>query len=79
MKLFNSIVRPHLEYGSQFWNPHFLKDIRKLKCLQRRATKLIPSCKTLSYEERLKKPNIISLEERRRRADLIYLYKIINM
>ena len=78
MTLFNSIVRPHLEYGSQFWNPHFVKDIHKLERVQRRATKVIPCCKNLSYEERLKKLNILSLEERRRRADLIYFYKIIN-
>ena len=58
--LFNSIVRPHLEYGSELWNPHFVKNIKKIESIHRRATKIIPGCKHLTYEERLKKLDILS-------------------
>ena len=46
--------------------------------VQRRATQLVTSIKHLSYQERLKKLGLPSLEYRRERADLIEVYKIMN-
>ena len=43
-----------------------------------RATKLCSNIKHLSYQERLKKLGLPSLEYRRERADLIEVYKIMN-
>ncbi len=40
--LYNSFVRPILEYAIQFWSPHHAKDIAKLG-VQRRTTKMNPS------------------------------------
>ena len=66
-----------MEYCVQAWSPHFRKDIDSLERFQQRATKLVKSLKKLSYEERLKKLGLTTLEERRIRGDLIETYKIL--
>jgi len=60
------------------WSPHYVKDKELLERVQRRFTRLIPELKELSYPERLDKLNLWSLEERRVRADLIEVYKVVH-
>jgi len=73
--LYITLVRPILDYGSTTWNPHLIKNMRKLEPLQRRATKLIPSFYNMSYSERLQQ---LSSLYHRTRMDLIMTYKILN-
>jgi hypothetical protein len=78
LKLYNAFVRPHLEYCIQFWSPYLRKDVIKLEKVQRRATKMIPTLRNKSYEERLLALNLFSLEQRRSRGDMIEVWKILN-
>ena len=66
--LYKAIVIPHLEYCIQ---AHHKKDIVTLERIQRRATKIIPELRDLSYEERLKECGLTTLETRRLRGDQI--------
>ena len=73
--LFKTLVRPQVEYATQVWSPHLKGDRDKIERLQRRATKLLPQLREKTYEERLRCLKIPTLEFRRLRADLIFLYK----
>ena len=76
--LYKAIVRPHLEYCIQAWRPYRKKDIDTLERIQRRATKMIPELRDLSYEECLKECGLTTLETRRLRGDQIEVFKILN-
>ncbi len=76
--LYISLVRPHLEYGVQFWSPHLAKDVAKLEAVQRRATKMIPFLRNKSYEERLVQLNLFSLEKCCLREKLTACLKILK-
>ena len=55
-----------------------LKNIDCVENVQRRATRMIPGMKDLSYEERLRNLELPSLAYRRLRGDLIIMYKMIT-
>ena len=81
VKLYKSYVRPKLEYNTSVWSPSLQQDIDKIEKVQHRYTKSI--CRRCNipfscYEDRLLKLNLISLEDRRIRYDLINLFKIAN-
>ena len=76
--LYIAIVRPYLEYCIQAWRPYRKKDIDKLERIQRRATKMIPELRDLSYESRLLQCGLTILETRRLRGDQIEVFKIVN-
>lgn len=76
--LYKSLVRPHLEYVSPVWNPITSREIKKLEGVQRRATKMVPELTNLPYTERLKALNLPTLQYRRLRQDLIFIYNYVN-
>ena len=78
VRLYKQLVRPHLEYAVQAWNPYFSKDKDVLEKVQRRATRLISSLKGVPYDSSLRLLNLTSLELRRLRGDLIQVYKIVH-
>jgi ribonuclease P/MRP protein subunit RPP40 len=78
VRLYKSLVRPHMDYCIQVWRPHYQGDIDQLERVQKRATKMIEECRGKDYNERLKICNLTTLETRRLRADLIEVFKILN-
>lgn len=77
-RMFTTFVRPKLEYASQIWNPCLKQDIDLLESVQRQFTKRIPSLSNTPYLERLKILELDSLEMRRLKADLCYVYKLFH-
>lgn len=77
VKLYKSLVRPHLDYCVQAWRPYLKKDIDVLERVQRRATRMVEECKGMMYEHRLRFLKLTTLETRRLRADLIEVFKIV--
>ena len=71
LQLYRTLVRLHLEYSVQFWSSYYQKDVEALERVQKRFTRI-------SYEERLEKLGLFSLEQRRLRGNLIEVYKIMR-
>ena len=69
-RLHKSLVRPHLEYCTAAWSPHYVKDEVLLERIQRLFTRMIPGLKNLKYEDRPRKLNLWTLEFRRVHAEL---------
>ena len=78
LQLYKSLVRPLVEYCTVAWAPHYQKDKLQIEQVQRRFTRLIPKMKQLDYHTRLQLLGLWSLEERRIRADLIQVFKMLR-
>ena len=77
LTLFKSIVRPHLEYCCPLWHPSKVADIQSIESIQRSFTSKIHGLENLNYWERLSELNLMSLQRRRERYCIIYLWKIL--
>jgi len=75
-RLYMTYVRPHLEFAVSAWNPHQRGDVKTLEKVQRRATRVPTSLKGVQYEDRCKSLELDNLTERRKRGDLIEMFKL---
>ena len=78
MSLYATYVRPHLEYAVQAWCPWTIGDKEVLEKVQRRAVGMVTNVKGKGYEEKLAAMDMSTLEERRKRGDLIQMYRIMT-
>ena len=76
--LLKTLVLSMVEYCSALWSPQKLGLIREIENVQRAFTRRISGLENLNYETRLKRLNLFSLERRRDRFRVIYVWRIIN-
>lgn len=80
-QLYNSLIRPHLEYGSCVWNPHYNVHKRNIESVQHKFLKFIAyklNMPNLSYSQLESHIQISTLEERRNTRDLKMLYNVLH-
>ena len=79
LRVYKALIRPHLEYCVQLWNPAAEHGnwslILRIESVQRRFTRMIEEVGLLPYSERLRILQLTTLAERRSRGDLIEVYK----
>ena len=82
LTVFKTLIRPHLEYGTQIWNLAAVHGnyaiIMDIENVQRQFTRLIDGLGKMSYPDRLRELKLTTLLERRMRGDLIETFKICN-
>ena len=78
LTLFKSLVLSRLDYGSQLWSPYKVKDINLLESVQRSFTRHIQGMSSHSYTDRLSLLKLYSLQRRRDRYSIIYIWKILE-
>ena len=72
------LIRPHLEYACTVWDPFLQKDIQLLEKVQKFAAKVCTKQWHWSYQELLHTVQLPSLQVRRKRIELVLLYKYIS-
>ena len=78
LTLFKSLVLSRLDYASQLWSPYLLKHIYLIENVQRAFTKHISGIRDFSYSKRLETLKLYSLQRRRDRYSIIYVWKIVE-
>ena len=78
LQLWKSIVIPHLDYCSQLWNPHKVSAIQQLEALQKSFVRHISGFRHMNYWTALAKLGLYSLQRRRERYQIIYLWSILE-
>ena len=76
--LFKSLVLSRLDYTSQFWSPYLFKHVYLIEKVQGAFTKHIIGMRYLSYSKRLEVLILYSLQRRRERYSIIYVWKIVE-
>ena len=76
--IYPTFVRPHLEFASAVWNSLSVKDIKRIEGVQHRATKMVTELRGMDYNLRLKKMGLTTLGTRRKKGDLIQIFKIVK-
>ena len=78
LTILKSLVQPKLDYCSQLWSPATVCDINRLELVQKCFMKKMNSFEDLSYWELLKELRLYSLQRRRERYRIIYLWSVLE-
>ena len=77
-KAFSVYVTPILMYASQCWNPSLQRDVIACENVQRRFSKRLFGLHELSYEERLRHLQAMTLENSRAVSDITLAYRVLH-
>ena len=77
-KLYIQYVRPHVEFASPAWSPWNEADKNVIENVQKRAVSMISGLTGTTYEAKCQELGLDTLEERRRKQDLVQAYKILS-
>ena len=80
MLIYKTMVtgRSHLDYCCSVWAPCKKVDIEALEKVQKRATKILPALRHLTYPDSLKACKLTTLHYRQIRGDMMETYKITS-
>lgn len=65
LPLFSPLMRSHLDYSIQLWDPHHSKDMDMLRMRLEEAMKMERGLELISYEDMLRELGLFSLGKRR--------------
>ena len=78
LTMWKSLVIPRLDYCSQLWCPYKTGHIQQLEVIQQSFIRKINNVNSKNYWERLAELKLYSLERRRERYRIIYVWKILE-
>ena len=83
-RAYTNLVRPKLEYCSTIWNPHTTSNINKLESVQKNAARFVLNKphgykKPDSTTKMVKDLNWGKLEQRRKRSDVAFMHKVVQV
>ena len=78
LALYKSLVWSIMEYCCPLWSPSKVGDIQALESIQWTFTSKIAGLNNINYWQRLKKLNLMSLQQRRERYIILFMWRILN-
>ena len=78
LTLWKSLVLPILDYCSQLWSPSKIGEIQQIEDVQKAFTRKIWSSNRKDYWDRLRTFGLYSLQRRRERYRIIYVWKVLE-
>ena len=78
LTLYKSLIRSILEFSCPLWHPVEIREIQMLEGVQRTFTHMIAGSKDSNYWERLKEMQLMSLQRRRERYIILFVWKILH-
>ena len=76
LTIWKSIIQSKLDYTSQLWSPSSQASINSLESVARSFTAQVEGMEDLDYWDRLQALHLYSLERRRERYQIIFLWKV---
>ena len=76
--IYQTCIRPHLEYVCQLWDPFLNKGMQSLEAVQKFACKVCLKQRDLNYDSMFQLLNLPHLSVRRKYLKLTTMYNIVN-